>query len=117
MKKKLSQKERLNVIYDEALMSPGFSSNPKYCTENIFPYISYNDILQRKYIIRARPLTVIDRFDIKDRIIIVSYNSLDELINDGWKLRGICNFASRIFLCYNNFISQSIRNFSNVSSK
>jgi len=79
----------LKRIFDDASMSPAFHSHPKYCIGkfmNMIPYISYNDIMNRKCIIRARPVYKYNSFDSEERDIIIQYESIEKLINDGWRL-------------------------------
>jgi len=83
------QKKNLEAIYSAASMSPVFKSNPKYCTgkfAELTPYISYNDVMSYKFIIRGRPVGEVNTFDAKDREIIAEYDSLESLVNDGWHL-------------------------------
>ena len=80
------QKENLEAIYKAASLSPVFKSNPKYNTGNLTPYISYNDIMANKYIIRIRPLEIQNSFDGGKREIVAEYESVEELVNDGWRL-------------------------------
>jgi len=89
MEDKEYQKKNLEVIYNAASMAPVFKSNPKYCIgrfEDLTPYISYNDIMSYKYIIRGRPVEEHNSFDAQEREIIVEYDSLESLVNDGWRL-------------------------------
>jgi len=80
------QKENLEAIYTAASLSPVFKSNPRYNTGNLTPYISYNDIMTNKYIIRGKPLGISNSFDGEDRKIIAEYNSVESLVKDGWRL-------------------------------
>ena len=80
------QKENLEAIYKAASLSPVFKSNPKYNTGNLTPYISYNDIMAYKYIIRARPLGTQNSFDAEERDIIAEYENINDLVKDGWRL-------------------------------
>lgn len=83
------QKKNLEAIYNTASMAPVFKSNPKYCTgkfADLTPYISYNDVMGYKFIIRGRPIGVHNSFDAQEREIIAEYDSLESLVNDGWCL-------------------------------
>jgi len=76
-------------IFTRGSMSPVFKINSKYCKGqflNVTPYISYNDVLNYKYIIRARPQGEINSFDSKEREIIKQYESIEELVKDGWRI-------------------------------
>ena len=83
------QKKNLESIFKDASMAPVFRRNDKYCIgkfKDLTPYISYNDVMEYKYIIRGRPLGEYNSFDSKEREIIVEYESIDDLVNDGWQL-------------------------------
>lgn len=80
------QKENLEAIYKAASLSPVFKSNPKYATGNLTPYISYDDILAGRYIIRGRPFGMQNSFDAEKRDIIAIYDSIESLVKDGWRL-------------------------------
>jgi hypothetical protein len=70
-------------------MSPVFQLNSKYCTgkfADLIPYISYNNIRNNEHIIRARPLGENNSFDSKERDIIIQYDSIEQLVKDGWRL-------------------------------
>jgi len=83
------QVRNIENVFDTGRMSPSFRINSKYCIgkfKNMFPYISYNDLLNHNYIIRARPLGEYNSFDSEDREIIVKYDSIEQLVQDGWRL-------------------------------
>jgi len=83
------QVRNLAHIFNAASMAPVFKQNPKYCTgkfAKLTPYISYNDVRNYKYIIRARPLDIHKTFDSEERDIIIQYNSIEQLVNDEWQL-------------------------------
>ena len=83
------QVRNIENIFHAASMSPVFKINSKYCKEqfaNVTPYISYNDVLNDKYIIRARPHGENNSFDSEEREIIKQYKSIEELVKDGWRL-------------------------------
>lgn len=93
---KVRSANRLKEIFETASLAPVFRLNPKYCKdkfEKIIPYISYEDVLEHKFIIRARPLTNENNdYDIPDKHeIIIQYNNIEELIEDGWRLSPIQN--------------------------
>lgn len=76
-------------IFHTASMTPVFKQNPKYCTgkfADLTPYISYNDVRNYKYIIRARPFYENNSFDSEERDIIIQYDSIEQLVKDGWRL-------------------------------
>ena len=84
------QKKNLEKIYRDASLAPAFKQHPKYCTGDfaeVTPYIAYDDVRLMKFIIRGRELgSKFNSFDNEKRQIIVEYTSLEELINDGWRL-------------------------------
>lgn len=83
------QKKHLTDIYSFASMAPVFKRHLKYCTgiyEGCIPYISFDDVMNYRYIIRGRPTGINNRFDFEEREIIMEYETMDELINDGWRL-------------------------------
>ena len=89
MEDKEYQKKNLEAIYNAASMAPVFKSNPKYCIgkyADLIPYISYDDVMNYKFIIRGRSLNEHNSFDAEEREIIVKYDSLIDLISDGWRL-------------------------------
>lgn len=77
----------LNRIFSEASLSPVFKDNQKFKTDGV-ARIAYDDITANKCIIRA---------DIAfpnsggfwsgwDAAIIAQYGSIEELVDDGWRL-------------------------------
>ena len=89
MDDKKQQRKYLEAIYIDASMAPVLKPNSKYCTgkfEGLTCYISYDDITNLKFIIRARPAGEFNSFDAQPREIIAEYASLKGLINDGWWL-------------------------------
>ena len=83
------QKKNLEAIYNAASLAPVFKHNPKYSTgkfNGLTPYISYDDIMNYKFIIRGRPVNEYNPFDAQKREIIAEYNTIEELVNDGWRL-------------------------------
>jgi len=89
MEDKEYQKKNLEAIYSTASLAPVFHHNPKYCIgkfADLTPYISYNDVMNYKFIIRARPDSEFNPYDSQEREIIAKYDSLESLVNDGWRL-------------------------------
>lgn len=83
------QKKNLTSIYRDASLAPVFKPNPKYCINkfsDLTPYISYDDVMNNKYIIRGRPNDLHNSFDSEEGEVIVEYRSIDEMVNDGWRL-------------------------------
>lgn len=87
-KEKEYQREHLKVIFDTIKFAPGFRMLKRYQKKfpNSTAYISYLDVREEKYIIRARPVGSYERYDSEQREIIVEYESLDDLIKAGWIL-------------------------------
>ena len=84
------QKRKLEAIFREELFAPAFEFHPDYCIgafAGLSPYISYTDVMHNRLIIRGRPVGECFAFDSQERAIIASYKSLDELVNDGWRLK------------------------------
>jgi hypothetical protein len=89
MEDKEYQKKNLEAIYSAASLAPVFKSNPKHCIgkfAGLTPFISYNDVMEYKFIIRGRPIGEHNSFDAAERDIIAEYDSLESLVNDGWRL-------------------------------
>ena len=89
MEDKEYQKKNLETIYSAASMAPVFKPNSKYCINKfagLTPYISYNDIMSYKFIIRGRPIGEHNSFDALERDIIAEYDTIESLVNDGWRL-------------------------------
>ncbi len=83
------QKKTLQNIYYSASLAPVFQVNSKYNFEKFSdktPYISYDDIMNNKYIIRGREKGILNQYHSEKEEIIAEYKSVDELVNDGWSL-------------------------------
>jgi hypothetical protein len=83
------QKKNLEQIYSAGSHTPVFKNNQKHCIGNfasLTPYISYNDVITNKYIIRGRPIGMYGSFDAEAREVIAEYDSLESLVDDGWRL-------------------------------
>ncbi len=81
------QIKNLSYIFDMASMSPCFKNNPKYPNINGSKRISYSDILNQKYIIRVQnPPKFTSFWDDTSAHIIASYDSIEALVDDGWRL-------------------------------
>ena len=80
------QQKNLEEIYSSASLAPIFKKNRKHCSgkfTDFIPYISYGDIMNYKYIIRGTE-NFNDKSDTNP--VIVEYKSIEELVNDGWRL-------------------------------
>jgi hypothetical protein len=83
------QKKRLERIFRDGSFAPLFKRNPKHCVNkfaDLTPYISYNDIKRNQILIRGCPIGKPNYIDSGQRDVIISYGSIDELVNDGWRL-------------------------------
>ena len=88
MSDKIYQKLYFEAIFNHDLYAPVLEPHPEYCIlqfSDSVPYISYDDVINNKYIIRGRPTgehpSVSDAGE-----IIAEYENLDELVNMGWRL-------------------------------
>lgn len=86
MEDKEYQKTNLEAIYSAASLAPVFKQNAKFCVNQfagLTPYIAYGDVMSYKFVIRATR-------DYNDKSetnsVIVEYGSIDELVNDDWRL-------------------------------
>ena len=83
------QIKRFETTFKNADIPPILKKNTKFCT-NYFngfnPYISYDDMIQNRYAIRASPVGCRNIVDTGQRDIIIEYSSIVELVNDGWQL-------------------------------
>ena len=82
--------EILKEIYRTADISPIFRPNPLFAgvmDEDSAAYIALDDVLGYRYIVRLMPEGGATSFPITEYgTIIAEYNSLEELLNDGWQL-------------------------------
>ena len=87
---KNQEKQNLERIYENGSASTVFHRNEQYCTgkfANMIAFISINDVMDYKYIIRASNSIDIAQSYAGDRMeIIKEYSSIEELVNDGWRL-------------------------------
>ena len=85
------QKRMLKNIYDMPQFAPQFYWNEKYLTEEMkdkVPYICIQDLLNYKYVICAMPKEQVEAilFEFGRHEVVKEYNSLDELVEDDWRL-------------------------------
>ncbi len=82
------QIKNLQRIFNDGALSPIFKENPKYPTSNGVYRISYDDVMNYKFVIRHDEDFSGDgtRFWNKDTEIIVEYKNIEELVDDGWRL-------------------------------
>ena len=90
MDDKNQEKQNLERIYENGSASTVFHRNEKYCTgkfANMIAFISINDVMDYKYIIRAsNSLDIAQSYAGDGMEIIKEYSSIEELVNDGWRL-------------------------------
>ena len=79
------QMKNIQRIYDDGALSPFFKGNPKYEIRGA-PRIAFSDIMDFKFIIRSDHEGSSNSFWDEKTDIIVQYNTLEELVNDGWRL-------------------------------
>ena len=90
MQDTIYQKMYFEAIFSCVLYAPVLEHHPEYCINQFsdsVPYISYDDIINSRYIIRGRSSGDNDRFDSQARAIIIRYENLDDLVNAGWRLK------------------------------
>jgi hypothetical protein len=89
MTEKEFQLKNLETIVGSRNFAPLLKKNSKYCTNDLAeltPYISYQDLENKRFAVRASPLGNWNVIDKGVREIIIEYSSLRELIDDGWQL-------------------------------
>lgn len=79
------QLNSLNAIYLAGSLAPVFKVNRKY-NKGLTPYIAYSDIMNNNYIIRGREPGINNSLYDEKKEIIREYNSIEEIIEDGWIL-------------------------------
>lgn len=78
-------------VYHDAMYAPLLRWNLKYKTEKyngMTPYICIDDIVNYKYVVCAIPdeEVTMKLQEFHRRNMIVEYNSIEEMVNDGWIL-------------------------------
>ena len=84
-----NQLRDLRAIFDGALLAPKFKHSKKYNTKSDegCPFIRYSDIKEHRYIIRRGGRNFyMDSLCDKETEVIAIYGSLEQLIDDGWRL-------------------------------
>lgn len=79
------QLKNLERIYYEASLSPVFKKNSKYQGDGI-PRIAYSDVRNHNYTIRWDKSWDGGLYWDEDTEVIANYETIDALINDGWRL-------------------------------
>ena len=84
------QIKNIEYIFSTSSLAPVFKQNPKYSIgdlSGLTPYIAYDDVMSYNYIIRGRSLQEpINNFDNEKRIVIAEYDSIESMVDDGWRL-------------------------------
>lgn len=85
------QKELFLEHYNAPICSPQLHWNKKYLTEELegmAPYIAIQDLVDYHYVICAIPEeeTEFMMCEFKRRTVIAEYETLDELVADGWRM-------------------------------
>ena len=75
----------LEKIFDDGALSPVFKTNAKYRGDGV-PRIAYSDVMDRRYIIRWDNSWDNNAFWDKQTEIAATYESIEALVNDGWRL-------------------------------
>lgn len=75
----------LEKIFHDGALSPVFKRNPKYSNDGV-PRIAYSDVMDNKYIIRFDGEFDGNSFWSEDTKILVEYDSIEDLVDDGWRL-------------------------------
>lgn len=89
--KKMSDRDyqikTISAIYGCAFFTPVFKLNKKYMQEkksNLIPFIAKVDLENKKFVIRGT-----DDYEnnIESNTLIAEYETVQELVDDGWKLK------------------------------
>ena len=88
--------ERFKDVYKDAMYAPLLKWNVKFKTEEfdgMAPYICINDICDYNYVVCAIPNEEVDKQlqkgplqELSRRKVIAEYNSLEDMVKDGWRL-------------------------------
>lgn len=85
----MDQLKALKEIYSKAFISPVFRANGAFANEigDDLPYISLDDVLENRYIIRLLPEGSASAFPYTEKgSLLKEYPSLEALVLDGWEL-------------------------------
>lgn len=86
------RKKEFKEHYDSPIVSPQLRWNKKYKTtelEKYTPIIAINDLVNRNYVVCAIPNEKVEMFlrqDSRTDKVIAEYNSLEEMVEDGWRM-------------------------------
>ena len=82
------QMKNLERIFTDGALSPVFKRNQKYPIDGGVARIAYGDVTDYKYVI-SNCKDFSDEFEYfwsEDADIIAEYKSVEELVDDGWRL-------------------------------
>jgi hypothetical protein len=82
------QLQQLRQIYDGALMAPKFRRRDQDSTQEDPgpPLIRYSDVMADRYIVRRGGEDWMNSFCDEETEILATYESLEELVDAGWRL-------------------------------
>lgn len=85
------QKKLFLEHYNSPICSPRLHWNEEYLTEELegtVPYISIQDLVDHHYVICAIPKEETGSMmcELKRRTVVAEYETLDELVADGWRM-------------------------------
>ncbi len=83
--------ELLKEVYDDAMYAPLLRWNMKFKIkefDGMTPYICIKDICDYKYVVCAIPDENVTMMlqEFSRREVIAEYNSIEEMVEDGWQL-------------------------------
>lgn len=87
-----SRKQEFKEHYDNPIVSPQLRWNKKYKTtelENYTPIIAIKDLVERNYVVCAIPNEKVESMLMhlpRTDKVIAEYSSLEEMVNDGWRM-------------------------------
>jgi len=79
------QIQNLERIFNDGALSPIFKHNPKYPVEGV-ARIAYGDVMDYKIVIRNEKDFSGNSFWSENADIIAEYKSIEDLVDDGWRL-------------------------------
>ncbi len=80
------QIKNLEKIFSEGKWSPVFKRNSKFPIKEGIARIAYSDVMDFKYVIRSDTAFSGNAFWSEDTEILAKYDSLQALVDDGWRL-------------------------------
>jgi len=82
------QTKNLERIFSDGAFSPVFKYNPNYPIKEGVHRIAYSDVIEYKFIIRHDRNFIFggNPFWNENAEVTVTYNSIGDLVDDGWRL-------------------------------